>query len=507
MLWNKKCYIFLKFLFKGKRWEKDMVLVDTKQEPSSTSLPLNIMPKDAKETTLSFSALLKGIDTPKENNKIVQNGLLVLSLTDEDVSVKQILSSDRLQGKKEVKVGATQAKKTSDVLPLELNPVITQNITSVELKVVIHQAKQYIKSKIMNSEAFTKKEIKSLPKTLKGLIQVAKKIGLDISKITLEQVQSQTKISNTSTLLLKRHSSLPIEEEKLQTPKRSVIALKDEVMHKDVKVEVKPVPKWEINDKIELKQATPLFKAQTKVEITTQEIVNVKTMNVASKSIKQKTQNTLELLLRGNKSAKKDTNLTADFSVATAKVIVPSAKTKLSENLESLLKKSDSKENETESKTDGFYVAKADSFEVKLNEAKQMVKYLSHDVKTAIEDYKSPFTRLKIQLNPQKLGEIDLTIVQRGKNLHVNLSSNNAAINTLTMNVNDLKLQLNNNGINNATLSFSNNSQSSDQGTGSQTQQQQQNRQNAQDEYNYFDKEESNEEIISSLEIIVPHYV
>ena len=51
---------------------------------------------------------------------------------------------------------------------------------------------------------------------------------------------------------------------------------------------------------------------------------------------------------------------------------------------------------------------------MKLNEAKQMIKYLAPDVKSAIEDYKSPFTRVKLQLNPQKLGEVDLTIVQRG---------------------------------------------------------------------------------------------
>jgi len=141
---------------------------------------------------------------------------------------------------------------------------------------------------------------------------------------------------------------------------------------------------------------------------------------------------------------------------------------------------------------------------VKLNEAKQMMKYLSSDVKTAIEDYKSPFTRVKIQLNPQKLGEVDLTIVQRGKNLHVNLSSNNAAINTLSMNVNELRTQLSNNGINNATFNFSNQSDSSN--SSSQQQSRQHGRQ-AEKEYSYFENEESNERVLSSLEIIVPQYV
>jgi len=154
-------------------------------------------------------------------------------------------------------------------------------------------------------------------------------------------------------------------------------------------------------------------------------------------------------------------------------------------------------------KTDTQKIADVDSFEVKIKEAKQMVKYLSQDVKTAIEDYKSPFTRIKVQLNPAKMGEVDLTVVQRGKNLHVNLSSNNTAINTLSMNVNDLKVQLANNGIQNATLNFSNTSQGNEQNT---QQQHRQNERQAREEYNYFENEEQNEEILSSLEIVVPNY-
>jgi flagellar hook-length control protein FliK len=134
-----------------------------------------------------------------------------------------------------------------------------------------------------------------------------------------------------------------------------------------------------------------------------------------------------------------------------------------------------------------------------------MTKYLSQDVKSAIDNYKAPFTRIKVQLNPQQFGEMDLTVVQRGKNLHINLSSNNAAINTLAMNANDLKVQLQNTGINNASLNFNNNSQSQD-GSASQQQHSHQNRRDANEEYNYFTSNDENEEVLSSLEIVVPYY-
>ena len=210
------------------------------------------------------------------------------------------------------------------------------------------------------------------------------------------------------------------------------------------------------------------------------------------------------MLLRGDKAIKSEGNMTADFSVATARVIAPKATTEASKSLESLLNNDPS---DNAQKLDGANVSKADSFEVKLNEAKQMTKYLSSDVKNAIEDYKSPFTRIKVQLNPQRLGEVDLTIVQRGKNLHINLSSNNAAINTLSMNVNDLKMQLSSNGINNATLNFNNNSQDSESGFNGQQQQNSHREKEAKNEYEHFEIEEKNEEILSSLEIVVPYYV
>jgi flagellar hook-length control protein FliK len=254
-------------------------------------------------------------------------------------------------------------------------------------------------------------------------------------------------------------------------------------------------------------KATPLFKAQATVEYTsTEQIVQAKvstTVKVEHKTSKDKADETLKLLLRGEKPSINNT-LTADFSVASARVVAPTATTEVSKSIEQLLHGDSKSAENTASKLDGLTTHKADSFEVKLNEAKQMIKYISADVKTAIEDYKSPFTRIKVQLNPQKLGEVDLTIVQRGKNLHVTLSSNNAAINTLALNVNELKAQLSNSGINNATLNFNNSSQDSNQNAS-----QQQNRQNerqAKEEYSYLDKEEANEEVLSSLEIIVPQY-
>ncbi|WP_304545158.1 flagellar hook-length control protein FliK [Sulfurimonas microaerophilic] len=476
---------------------------------TKTESPLTLASKETTASTLSFASFLEGLGE-KGELKLPQNGALVLSLkenaTDEKAkdtktpsSILSLLQGDELETIKE------------DLKSLELNPQITKDKTVSELKVLIQEAKQYLKNKITSLEGFKKSEIASLPKTLKGLTQVAQKYGIDVSKITLEEVKQSVQ-NGVKAIETKVDPKLK-EEPKVST--KSTVTRDIKTTQKSVKNETdssveitqaKEQQKEQVKTEQTTAKQTPLFKAQTKVmELSTQQIVAAKVTTEIDKPQKQKTENTLELLLRGQKALQKDSALTADFSVATAKVIAPTAKTDAQQSLESLLSGESISEG-TSSKTEHMQLNKADSFEVKINEAKQMIKYLSQDVKQAIEDYKAPFTRVKVQLNPQKLGEVDLTVVQRGKNLHINLSSNNAAINTLAMNANDLKVQLNNTGIQNASLNFSNTSQGDQSGAGSNAHQQQHNRQNAQEEYGYFQLEETNEEIVSSLEIVVPHY-
>ncbi|WP_457749668.1 flagellar hook-length control protein FliK [Sulfurimonas sp.] len=478
-----------------------MVSFDIKKETSSSLSSLNTAPVEQKEGTLSFSDLLKG---KKEvtDDKITQNSTLILALKKDEK-----ISSDTFTDKNIIELES-----------LELDSEITASMTKEDLKVLLKEAKQFLKNKIVQSDGFKKAEIDALPKTLNGLVQVAKKIGIDISKITLEEVKTEIPKIN-----LDIEKPLHVNKEATSEP---IINNDDVVFEMKAKKQttqtVKTVETNEIERKLDRNKketvkneqqlksdvkSTPLFKAQNSAaEITTQQIVATRadTLVTQKNTPKQKVDETLKMLLRTDKVANNDTTaLTADFTVATAKVIAPRTTKEAETSFAALLKNENTDATDVQGKTDGLNVAKADSFEVKLNEAKQMVKYLSQDVKSAIEDYKSPFTRIKVQLNPQRLGEVDLTIVQRGKNLHINLSSNNTAINTLAMNANDLKVQLNNNGINNASLNFNSNPQGDD----SQARQQEQHRQQqAKDEYNYFETQESNEEVLSSLEIVVPYY-
>lgn len=499
-----------------------MVLLDMKNtNGSSSSSPLNLAAPKEKPAT-SFSELLRGVSDAKDK-KAAQNGLLVLALEHENKNVKTAKTPTLTS------LMQTQDKKIEkkDKEQLELNPKLLSGLNNVEIKTLVNDAKNYLKAQIQESDGYKKAGIKDLPTTLKGLVEVAKKFGIDISKITLQEVKEQGSIKESS-LKIDSQKELPkiakdtpqenkelgmesskkaIQDKKSQLQEIQAQSATSKAGHSEIQANEK---QSEIQKEI---KATPLFKAHNVTEhATTEQIVQAKVNSTALKSEqkapKERADDMLKLLLNGEKSSKDASPLSGDFALNSAKAVALNLNQESPKSLEKLLQ-GDSFISEAPSvatKIDSLGVSKADSFEVKINEAKQMIRYLSDDIKNAINEYKAPFTRIKVQLNPQNLGEVDLTVIQRGKNLHVNISSNNTAINTLSMNINELKTQLNNSGINSATFNFNSSSQNGDNSFGASNQQRQ-NEQKAHSEYSHFEHEETHEEIISSLEIIVPRYV
>ena len=453
---------------------------------------------------------------------------------------------------------------TTTTIPTEITP-------TKDVKVLVSEAKEYLKNQIVQTDGYKKSEVKDLPKTLKGLVSLADKYDVNVSKITIEDVKS-VNVSDKNSTLNSTTQNLNAQKTKDSINNISTIDLisnNKNTTNSDTKKEIKPLeqmlkfsqkdsvePTKEIKSDNDLKDTTKVqitnktkvpestkeiqpnnrtqttkltedvkqvrdvntskettqkvetnkvnynSNTQTKSEIVSEQLVQPKDIN--DKTQKTKTTQTLESLLRGDSKVVTNSSIVnSNISPKTATIVTP-AQSDLTKGLESLLQ-TDKTDDTQISKLDGMTVHKADSFEVKVNESKQMIKYLSDDVKTAIDDYKSPFTRIKLQLNPQKLGDVEVTMVQRGNDLHVNIGSNNNAINTLSMNINELKIQLSNSGINNATLNFNNTTQSD--GSFQQSGSNQQEQQKAHKEYNYFDnKTESDEEIVSSLEIVVPNY-
>ncbi len=584
-----------------------MITVQTKDVASPLSLATES--KSSKSESGSFAALLQSLSS-KSNTPIIKNSVLALHLDDKKAlpSVKTVTKDTNTPiDSKNTK----EPTSKSDLLSLlkgdeqkvhTVNPALTNALDTKTLKSVMKDAKNYLAEQIKETDAFKKGEIKELPKTTQGLVALAKKVGIDVSKITVETVQTKTpketksnsttdpktdletkskidtknepKLVQKTELLAKDDKNIPLKNEPSSKTESSIVTKnqndsKSEISKENIKQHAKSdalsvisvqseqkiqTPKTDTvkddkalhvkgvepqNEKIETpkqvqKQDTVLAQALTQDESlkkmplfsvpdetlsahSTAELVGKKQSKPPQELSITKPQSPLSALLHGEKI------LPAQTQVAEAKKDVKTeikTDTKIKANSTVLSQLLHGENQQTTEQTaseggtqgisatqgNGVHVKQTEAdLTVKMNEAKQMVKYLAQDIKQAIEDYKPPFTRIKVKLNPQKFGEVDLTVIQRGKNVHVNISSNSAAINMLSQNAGDLKVQLTQNGMNNASLNFN-----SSTDTQSQQQQQQQNghqKESAKQAYEAFNQDETSEEILSSLEIVVPRYV
>jgi len=170
----------------------------------------------------------------------------------------------------------------------------------------------------------------------------------------------------------------------------------------------------------------------------------------------------------------------------------------LNEELNSMTEQSKSENSELNVKETVKVEARASTQET----AKSMIGHFSTSLKEAVKDYRPPFQRLHMKLNPEKLGSVDVTIIQRGQQLHINVSANSTALNMMNSQAAELRTQLNNAGFGDASMEFN---QQQD-GNKEQQKQEQEQRQQQQNRFTNFANSSDEESPISSLELVMANY-
>lgn len=308
------------------------------------------------------------------------------------------------------------------------------------IQTLIGEAKSYLKEQISQ-----KVDIKELPKTLGGLIKLAEKSGIDIKAINFESL-SKSAFSQ------------------------------------------------------ELSQAISLAKPQTSLPHSTSQLVKPTPVKIEKEQI----QRPLNALL--NKAA-----ALAQVSAASAPILdaleEPKAVKTLSTSIQTLLHGESSEDEmgtrlesvKEQEKPQLVTQAKNEALSQKITEAKQLIQNVSQSVKETVENYKPPFTRIKMQLNPQKFGDMEVTLVQRGNNVHININANTTALTVMMQNSHELKAQLSAQGLNDAQMNFSSGQQEHQQNEHKHKQE------NAGLTYEEFEDELT--EVATALEIVVPRYI
>lgn len=411
-------------------------------------------------------------NAPKTNDKVNQKSKKLEDLLQIKETPKATMHDDL--------VASSDEKK---IFPKELIDALSND----QVKSLIGKARDYLKNAIVEKSPEMQGDIKTMPKTLMGLVELAHTIGIDMSEITLATVEDNQKpLFSDIPLALASKSLIALQE---PTLKQTSEIIKGQEALVALMSDVKP-PASEAKQQKDSDVKLPVSEAkqQTKGEKPLQSLI--KALDTSPALANETIKNILQEAVPKEQQ----------------KAILPTH----TEALSALLQNTNESEK-TEEKTvvksadEGsktLHTLKTDSLEVKSKEAVQSMRHFAIDLKEAAESYKPPFTRVSMKLNPERLGEVEVTLVQRGNNVHVNIQSNNASsIAFLAHNATELKAQLAGQGITNTTMNFMSNGEHQQQG--SHNQQHQPNRFLV---YESLQELESTQQELSALEIILPHY-
>lgn len=461
-----------------------MIVVSAKETKEPSGLSQLLLGNEAVDDS-KFSKFLESfqLNSADIKTKFINPDMIVVdaksSNTDviDDKNIKTVLKDTTLltllQGEDSTKTQELQKSEIQFIHPKMINM-----LTSEDIKLVVKSAKTYLKKQIETVVREQNIDLKNLPQTLKGLTTMAEKLGVNLQEITLEDI-ALPKIQEKILKATGTKESIPLLDIKKQDRQLHISSLrtalvskksddsgkKQEPLQKALHVSERGAFQQALHVSEVKKQETPIVKTTDESKIFTSDN-NIKMMEKAEVKT-----DSLSSILQDDSSEKKSESSHTKTNILEAKV----------------------------SQSSFVNVSSADSIDVKAKEAQQMLRHFSVDIKDAVENYKPPFTRLKMTLNPAKLGEVDVTLVQRGNSVHINVSSNNTALTILAHNVNELKTQLANNGVVNTSMQFS---------TSHGEQQQQEGRHQQFQVYKDLEQMSEDElETITSMQITLPRYV
>ncbi len=444
----------------------------------------NLNLETAEKGSSQFEKILKSIDkdiAPVSKHEVFDSLKSVfeddkeflqdsLKLLNSDKNTPFLGNEDKSQSEIAKTIGLHFGDGTSST---NFQPFSTKESEEEKLRILINKAKEYLRNELLKHSVSEKE----MPKTLRGLVELAKSKGISLKnmKITLDKNGLETISENVSTssqtsskpshtlsnqpqlegsqlFIINKHST-----ESLLKAKSENIALK---VHRNNPVEIADNIDQKSNIQSEKVEKTPTLQSLLSLDLDSSEQKRETTSKPQNLGDMLKLSNELEKL----ENKKTETKLQPTDKVArwtgVDKEIVSSLFS--DEELRDLgidvrnVKNRDSEEELLPE--ENLHISKGEgvkqNLELKIHEAKTMTRHLAMNLREQVENYKSPFQKLSLTLNPQRLGEVEVDIVKRGNSVKITLSGNAQTINILSANSFELRNQLVNVGLENPTFKF-----------------------------------------------------
>ena len=377
-------------------------------------------------------------------------------------------------------------------------------------------SQEWLTTKTRNaSKPQEKEEIPTLKDLLSGLDKSEKKTtasGTENLKIKQKDTPSenpQSKSELKSELKVETKAELKSEvKAEVKSSEVKSTEVKPE-LKSEAKVETKPEHKTEVKGEVkssevkstevkgEAKAETkPELKSEVKAEVKSSEVnPNINGKKSDSKEQARPTQ-TQEIRLETPKPNTPPPTSERDNSInikeTTLKNLSEMSQNSSQNNTQD---SSNSSEKGSENSLLSRESIKAAQQQLKTPQLKQTFNTFAQDFKEQVEQYKPPMMKIQMALNPKSLGEVEVTLVNRGNNLHVSFTSNTQTLNLFVQNQAEFKNALVNMGFTNLEMNFS---QKEEKG------------QDPRNSSSFSSENEYEEELLSeesTLELTLPNYV
>ncbi len=401
-----------------------------------------------------------------------------------NITSSEILNASKNQPKKSL-VEKKEVKSLTNTLSSILQNITKEKKSDKNLFVKDAKNSEIIENKeikhnLKNSEIIENKEIKKDIKIVKNQdIKVENRETQEVKTKLHVKTQDDVKVAIKDDVKIHKNSQI---QKEINTEKKSDII--DDKRQDKISNPNDEELKHKDKSKIKTKDMEPVLKQEETKEPTKKNekiFVAENSQKVAPNDLTQKDR------LTQNDSVKIQKNSSNGLRMQNYQESSSENKNESSEH------KQDSNHNTSFAKE----IGKADSLHVKSSSLKHTINTFAQEFKEKIEEYKPPIMKVKMTLNPKALGEMDVTIVNRGSNLHVSINSNVTAMNLFLQNQAEFKNSLVNMGFTNLEMNFSNQKQN----------QQQQNNKNGTTFASDLNEEDEQIAQNTLLEIVLPNYV
>jgi hypothetical protein len=470
--------------------------------------------KDVAEESSQFSKILASLDSGAGigKGKEVKGGELFQDLQELFADDKEFLQeSFKLlkDGKKEA-IGEKESSKPNLVFGLNFGGD-SSKLDDKQFVVIINKAKEFLKHELLKKGTVSESE---LPKTLRGLTQLAESRGIKLKDIKFDLNADKSSISSNSSqvdsgalkvvtegnslkAVINQHSTEALLREKSLQRGRAIKAnVTDMTPQNLTESSAKETKNIDVNsNKFSLEAILSGEKVSNQNSATsTKGGVEPKTLlnlSAQSKTLGDifKSEESMELLQTKSELPKnlgmaekvgKPLNMTPEFvsslfSKDEMGDIFGTTNGGTAED-EVLLNGASAEESAISS------VDKKSGLQLKIGEAQIMSRHLASNLQQQVENYKHPFQKMSLTLQPDTLGEIEVDIFKRGNSVKINLTGNSQTVAILSANQMELRNQLITVGLENPNFKFN------EDGKNGQSQYQQQNRDNLSDEQTEEDR-------------------